>query len=61
MSAEFTCADPIAADRRRLEILNTYQILGTPAEVAFDRLAHLSADVFGVPLAAVTFMGQDEQ
>lgn len=61
MSAEFTCADPIAADRRRLEILNTYQILGTPAEVAFDRLAHLSADVFGVPLTAVTFMGQDEQ
>lgn len=61
MSAEFIPAAHLAAERRRLDVLATYQILGTPAEPAFDRLAQLSADVFRVPLAAVTFMAQDEQ
>lgn len=61
MSADFIPAAHLAAERRRLDVLATYQILGTPAEPAFDRLAQLSADVFRVPLAAVTFMAQDEQ
>ncbi|MFN4249515.1 HD domain-containing phosphohydrolase [Deinococcus sp.] len=61
MSADFMPPIDPSADQRRLEVLASYRILDTPAEAAFNRLAHLSADVFDVPLAAVTFMTQDEQ
>lgn len=49
------------SDRTRLEALAAYQIVNTPAEAAFDRLTELSASIFGVPLAAVTFMTEDQQ
>ncbi len=40
----------------RLAALRSYEILDTPPEPAFDRLAKLAAQICGVPYAAITFV-----
>jgi PAS domain S-box-containing protein len=46
----------VLADPERLSTLRSYEILDTPPEPAFDRLAKLAAQLCGTPYAAVTFL-----
>jgi signal transduction histidine kinase len=46
-------------DIERLHKLHSYDILDTPAENAFDKIAILAAQIFNTPIAQVTFV--DEQ
>ncbi|RYZ70737.1 MAG: hybrid sensor histidine kinase/response regulator, partial [Proteobacteria bacterium] len=48
-------------EHKRLRILNQYQILDTPPEVAFDRLTQLAAKLFKMPVALVSFIDADRQ
>jgi len=45
----------------RLAALRSYEILDTPPEPAFDRLAKLAAQICGVPYAAITFVDSARQ
>lgn len=44
---------------RRLEALQRYAILDTPAEPCFDRLTALAADLFDVPVSIIGFVDMD--
>ncbi|MBT2562029.1 HAMP domain-containing histidine kinase [Pedobacter sp. ISL-68] len=44
----------------RLEKLRYYEILGTPAESAFDQIAQLAAEIFDVPNAGIGFQTDGE-
>ncbi len=50
-------ADPLSVlnHPERLGALRSYEILDTPPEPAFDRLAKLAAQICGAPYAAITF------
>ncbi len=57
---------PIAADipaneAQRLLALNRYAVLDTPAELAFDRITALAADIFDAPIALVSLVDQKRQ
>ena len=43
----------------RLSALRRYQILDTPPEPAFDRIAEMAATLFQVPMAIVSLVDQD--
>src|SRR5438445_13559616 len=43
----------------RLEALRRYQILDTPPEPAFDRIAEMAANFFRVPMAGVSLVDED--
>lgn len=45
----------------RLAALRDYEIVDTPREAAFDRIAELAADLFDVPIAAITLIDSDRQ
>jgi PAS domain S-box-containing protein len=45
----------------RLDTLRSYDILNTPPEPAFDRLAKLAAQICGAPYAAIVFFDGDRQ
>ncbi len=45
----------------RLATLHRYGVLDTPPEAAFDRLARLAADLFGAPVALVSFVDAERQ
>src|SRR5260370_36470593 len=42
-----------------LSALRRYQILDTPPEPAFDRIAEMAATLFQVPMAIVSLVDQD--
>lgn len=46
-------------DKERLKKLHGYEILDTPSEDAFDKIAKLAAQIFDTPSAFVTFVDQD--
>ncbi len=48
-----------AVDKKRLEKLYQYEILNTPAEEEFDKIAHLAANIFDCPAAFITFVDVD--
>ena len=52
MAQDVTALD----DPNRLDALRSYEILDTPPEPAFDRLAKLAAHICGTPYAAITFV-----
>ncbi len=53
---------PIPADeRQRLQTLESYQILDTPEEAAFDDLVKLAGRISGAPIALVSFVDRDRQ
>jgi diguanylate cyclase (GGDEF)-like protein len=56
---------PAAADPRseaaRLRALDQLDILDTPPEEAFDRIARLTKSIFGVPIALVSFIDAHRQ
>ncbi|EYB68454.1 hypothetical protein DEIPH_ctg023orf0044 [Deinococcus phoenicis] len=56
------CAAPLPPDEpERLAALARYDVLGTPPEEAFDRITRLTAQVLGVPVAAVNFLTLERQ
>lgn len=46
-------------DEERLEKLYRYEILDTPAEDAFDKIAILAAQIFDTPSAFISFVDKD--
>jgi signal transduction histidine kinase len=46
-------------DAERLQKLHAYDILDTPAENAFDKIALLAAQIFNTPIAQVTFVDEE--
>lgn len=59
-------ADPVAkhralgqdAESQRLAAVRRYDILDTPPDGAFDRIAVLAARIFGVPIATVSIVDE---
>jgi PAS domain S-box-containing protein len=45
----------------RLAELRAYRVLDTPREASFDRVVELAADLFGVPMAAISLVDSDRQ
>jgi sigma-B regulation protein RsbU (phosphoserine phosphatase) len=43
----------------RMKVLSRYDILDTPPEGAFDRIAAMAAKLFGVPMATVSIVDTD--
>jgi PAS domain S-box-containing protein len=43
-------------DKRRVEALKRYQILGTPPEQSFDNIARLATQIFDLPVALISFI-----
>src|ERR1700724_136355 len=43
----------------RLAALRRYDILDTPPDVSFDRIAAIAADLFSVPIAIVSLVDED--
>jgi phosphoserine phosphatase RsbU/P len=56
-----TAADVEAAsvEAARLAAVHRYQILDTPPDATFDRIAALAARMFGVPIAIVSIVDED--
>ena len=48
-------------ERRRLEALDSYHILDTPREPAFDEVARLAADLCGTPIGVINLIGAGRQ
>lgn len=48
-----------ADDQERLKKLYSYEILDTPPEEAFDKIAKLAAQIFNTPSAFVSFVDKD--
>ncbi|GAA4342347.1 PAS domain-containing protein [Flaviaesturariibacter amylovorans] len=46
-------------DPERLEALRRYQILDTPPEAVFDKITEMMAQVFDMPLAFLSIVGQE--
>ncbi|MCR5878406.1 ATP-binding protein [Phenylobacterium sp. J367] len=49
------------AEARRLAALLDYDVLDTPPEPAFDRLAELAADLFDAPIALISLIDRERQ
>jgi len=49
------------AEAARLQALQSYAILDTPAEESFDQLAKLAAQVCRCPMAVVNFVDHERQ
>ena len=48
-------------EKARLRALDALQVLDTPREERFDRLAQLIKELFGVPVVAVNFIDENRQ
>ena len=48
-------------EEKRLKILRQYDILDTPREKAFDELTTLAAQIFNVPVVAISIIDTDRQ
>jgi two-component sensor histidine kinase len=49
------------AERLRLDTLREYRIMDTAPEPAFDRITHMVADLFGVPIALISLVDDRRQ
>ena len=54
-----TVAPPMATETERMAAVRRYDILDTPPDGAFDRIAALAANIFGVPVAIVSVVDTD--
>ncbi|RYZ89648.1 MAG: HD domain-containing protein [Proteobacteria bacterium] len=54
-------AIPSQNEDARLRTLHEYQILDTPPEIAFERLTHLTTQIFDVPIALISLVDADRQ
>jgi PAS domain S-box-containing protein len=48
-------------EAERIQALHDYDILDTPSEIAFERLVHLAARLFDVPIALVSLIDSERQ
>ena len=46
-------------EEKRLQKLYSYDILDTPGEITFDKIAILAAQIFNTPIAQITFVDED--
>ncbi len=46
-------------EKERLQKLYSYDILDTPVEITFDKIALLAAQIFNTPIAQITFVDDD--
>ena len=46
-------------EAQRLNALRRYQILDTPPDPAFDRIAEMAANIFHVPMAGISLVDED--
>src|SRR5579872_2691961 len=53
--------DEAQREAERLAALDSYDILDTPAEEAFDRITRIARSVFGTPMSTVTFVDGHRQ
>src|SRR3569833_2413692 len=51
--------DHLQVDMKRLEVLNAFRILDTPAEPIFDRLAQFAATISNTPIATITLIDEN--
>jgi signal transduction histidine kinase len=58
MQNEEAAYDLSSNETMRLKKLDTYEILNTPAENAFDHISQLAAEIFDVPFAGISFQGK---
>ena len=60
-AASFSGVDAMKTENEaeRLNALRQYQILDTPPEPAFDRIAEMAANFFHVPMAGVSLVDED--
>jgi GAF domain-containing protein len=54
-------AAPTKDEAKRLEVLDSYGVLDTPAEPAFDNLTRLATSVVGTPISLVSLVDADRQ
>ena len=52
-------SEPRRSENERLEAVQRYEILDTAPEIAFDRITRLAAQIFDVPMAAISFVDLD--
>ena len=52
---------PVMNEGARLAALHRLELLGTPAEPAFDRITQLARTLFQVPIALVSLIDEDQQ
>ena len=50
---------PADFEARRLQALQSYEIFGTPAEAAFDRITEWAANSLKMPIVLISFVGRD--
>lgn len=48
-------------EKRRLQALESYQVLDTPPESAFDDLAEIVSIICEAPIAVINFIDRDRQ
>ena len=60
-SERVSCTVPSPDDPGRLAALRAFDIMDTPPEAAFDRIAELAAHLFDAPFAAVNFVDAHRQ
>ncbi len=46
-------------EKERLQKLYSYDILDTPGEITFDKIAFLAAQIFNTPIAQISFVDDD--
>lgn len=46
-------------ENERIQKLYTYDILDTPSEITFDKIAFLAAQIFNTPIAQITFVDDE--
>lgn len=46
-------------EKERIQKLYTYDILDTPGEITFDKIATLAAQIFNTPIAQITFVDNE--
>ncbi|MDQ3536491.1 MAG: GAF domain-containing protein, partial [Bacteroidota bacterium] len=47
-------------DEQRLDVLRRYEILDTPREHSFDRVAELAVKIFNVPIALISLVDKEK-
>lgn len=53
--------DPARSEAERLAALRSYDIIDTPAEPRFDRIARMAAQVMETPIALISFLDETRQ
>jgi len=61
VNPEALASSSVAREDERLAALDRYDVLDTPPEEAFDRITRMTRQIFGVPIATITFLDAHRQ